>query len=186
MTQAEVTNWPLRLLLVALVFAVIAGILLLMRRGWRARGRRQAFLPAPQARVQEEVVFGPIHGIFLGTVIAGDWLNRVVVHGLGVRSRVEVALTASTLDVYREGAESFSIPLRDLVAVRSDRGIAGKAFERGGMAVVTWNLGGTLVESGVRTTHMEDQDELISMIDDRINQPPVAGDEHRDEGPTQQ
>jgi hypothetical protein len=186
MTQAPVTDWPVRMLLVALVFAVIAGILLLMRRGWRARGRRQDFLPAPNPWAQGEPVFGPVQGIFLGTVFAGDWLNRVVVHGLGVRSRVNVVLTSSSLELDREGAESFSIPLPDLVAVRSDRGIAGKAFERGGMAVVTWNLGGTMVESGIRTTHMLDQDALISMIEDRIDRPQVAGDEQRDERPTQQ
>ncbi len=190
MTSAPVTDWPIRLLLVAVVVAVIAGVLLLMLRGWRARGRRQEYLSAPAPIATGETVSRPVAGIFIGTVIAGDWLDRVVVHELGVRSRVEVAMTTDALCLHREGAASFSIPVGDLVGARSDRGLAGKAFERGGMAVITWKLGQTLVESGIRTTHANDQEELIRLIENQRD-PTSANDEahHEDgheDGPTQE
>jgi hypothetical protein len=39
--SAQVTNWPLRLLLVGATLLVIAGLLALMRWGWKGRERRQ-------------------------------------------------------------------------------------------------------------------------------------------------
>lgn len=186
MTSAPVTDWPIRLLLVAVVVAVIAGVLLLMLRGWRARGRRQAYLPAPTSIGLREFAGEPISGIFIGTVIAGDWLDRVVVHELGVRSRVEIAMAPDALCMEREGAASFAIPVGDLVGARSDRGLAGKAFERGGMAVITWRLGETLVESGIRTTHASDQEELIRLIESQVGTPHPEESTRNDDRPTQE
>lgn len=186
MTSAPVSDWPLRLFLTALLVGLIAGVLLLMLRGWRARGRRQGHLLAPAPVGAGETVGGPISGLFIGTVIAGDWLDRVVVHELGVRSRVEIAMTPDALCMHREGAASFSIPVGDLVGARSDRGLAGKAFERGGMAVITWKLGEVLVESGIRTTHASDQVELIQLIENRVGPSRVDGDARHEDDPTQE
>lgn len=164
-TSAPVTNWPLRLALVALVIAVIAGVLAAMRRGWTNRRRRQSDLPQPQTiPVGTEHSDAPVLGVYLGSVMAGDWLDRVVAHGLGTRSRVAVAVTAGGISVERFGARSFFIPARDLVAVRRERGIAGKAFEKDAVVVVTWLLGSTSLDTGFRPDRADEALNLVEAV----------------------
>ena len=88
--SAPVTQWLLRLLLVGVVIALIALVLFGMRRGWRARGERQSALPAPPVEGLEQATLGPVPGVFVGSSSAGDWLDRIVVHYLGVRSRADL------------------------------------------------------------------------------------------------
>lgn len=171
MTSAPVTDWPLRLLLVALVLGVIALVLLAMLRGWRARGRRQASIPEPPAipeglAIPEEEAPGSslIPGVYLGSVRSGDWLDRIVAHGLGTRSRVELSMHPEGLAVERLGARQFFIPSSDLRDARRDRGIAGKAFEKDAVVVITWSLGEELIDTGIRPDRAEDAQALIDGI----------------------
>ena len=46
--QAVVTDWPTRLLLTGATLAVIVLALLLLRRGWRRRAKRQEWAPLPE------------------------------------------------------------------------------------------------------------------------------------------
>ena len=151
--QATVTNWPVRLALVAVMVAIIALVLLGLRRGWRSRQRRQADIPPPlgldDARVSIEQGAG-VSGLYVGTAMSGDWLDRVAVHGLGVRSRAEVHSTAQGLAIVREGAPSFFIPVADIVGVRVDRGVAGTVRAKDSVLVVTWRLGSVNVDTGFR------------------------------------
>ncbi|MDP4888070.1 MAG: hypothetical protein NWQ96_04490 [Candidatus Nanopelagicales bacterium] len=165
MTSASVTDWPERLALVALMLGVIALVLWAMRRGWKRRGRTQADLSEPHKLGGSggELLL-QVSGLYVGSVFAGRWLDRIVAHGMGVRSRVEVDLFADRVDLRREGALSFSIPGVDLISVRADRGIAGKAYERGGLAIITWSLGEVAVDTGVRGDIAEEQTELIKAI----------------------
>lgn len=151
--QATVTNWPVRLALVAAVFAIIALVLWAMRRGWRSRQQRQADIPPPvaldDAPVPIEQGFG-VPGLYVGTSMAGDWLNRVAVYGLGVRSRAEIYATMQGVAIVRDGAPSFFIPRADIVGVRVDRGVAGTVRAKDSVIVVTWRLGPVDVDTGFR------------------------------------
>ena len=151
--QATVTNWPVRLALVAVFVSIIVVTLWAMRRGWRSRQRWQADIPPPpvldSALVSVDEGSG-VQGLYLGTAIAGDWLDRVAVHGLGVRSRAEIYSTARGIAIVREGAPSFFIPRADIVGVRVDRGVAGTVRAKDSVIVVTWRLGTVEVDTGVR------------------------------------
>lgn len=177
MTSAPVTDWPQRILLVALVVLVIVVVLWAMRRGWRARGERQADVvepPAVGSSVDDHAWRAP--GVYLGSVRAGDWLDRIVRHDLGVRSRVVVGVDPGGIALHRDGARSFSIPATALIGARADRGIAGKAFERGGIVVITWWLGEVAVDSGVRTDAPDDHDALIDAVNAMATPPGVVGE----------
>lgn len=160
-TSAPVTNWPLRIVLVALVIAVILVVLAAMRRGWNNRRRRQADLPEPHPIPADGACANPVTGVYLGSVMAGDWLDRIVAHDLGTRSRAEVCVTAQGIAVERPGARSVFIPAGDLVAIRRERGIAGKAFEKDAVVVLTWNLGAVALDTGIRPDQSQDGDDLI-------------------------
>lgn len=164
--SAPVTQWPLRILLVLVMVGVIALVLLGMRAGWRRRAGRQADVaePAlPPAFLPDRTV-GPVSGVFLGSTHHGDWLDRIVVHDLGVRSRAIAEVGLSGIALRREGARDVFIPAAAVRGAGMARGIAGKAYERDGVLVVTWDLGGRLVDTGFRADAAEEQRVLLDAI----------------------
>ncbi len=149
--QASVTNWPGRIALVLVMLALIGLALWGMRRGWRNRQRRQDWIPAPAEEPPVTDELGPpVPGLFLGTSAHGDWMDRIVVHDLGVRSRAEVSWGPSGIWFDREGAHDVFVPAESVVAVRTDRGVAGTVRARDSVIVVTWSLGEATVDSGFR------------------------------------
>jgi hypothetical protein len=161
-TSAPVTQWPLRILLVLLVLAVIALVLAGMRAGWRRRARGQGDVIAPELppEVLPDIVVGPVGGVFVGSTNHGDWLDRIVVHDLGVRSRAVAEIGSSGVALRREGARDVFIPASGVHGAEFARGIAGKAYERDGVLVITWDLGGRLVDTGFRADVAGDQRRL--------------------------
>ncbi|MFE7131113.1 hypothetical protein ACFVIM_09660 [Streptomyces sp. NPDC057638] len=150
--SAEVTDWAARLGWVAGLIVFVAVVYWLMRQGWKWRGNLQSGLP-PLAPVPDEP--GParltLTGRYHGSTTAGQWLDRVVAHGLGVRSLVELTLTDAGLHVVRPGATDFLIPADAVREARLDKGIAGKVLAEGGLLIITWEHGGTLIDSGFRS-----------------------------------
>lgn len=176
--QAQVTNWPLRIALVVAMFATIAVVLAAMRRGWRSRQLRQADIPAPSAWPDSHEAPLPDaqggSGLYVGTSTAGDWLDRVAVHGLGVRSRADMVLTPTGLGVRRVGASSFFIPRADVVGVRTDRGVAGTVRAKDSVIVITWRLGEHVVDTGFRADDGTDHRTLLDGL--MVAFPGMSGD----------
>ena len=139
-----------RALLTLLIVLVVAASFGLMFLGWRRAAARAAHIAEPATPFTADVVAGPWEGRFLGTTYAGRWLDRVHAHSLGVRSMASVSVTQPGITVERPGARSFGIPWSDVLAVRADSGIAGRAYETGGIIVVTFRLGDERIECGVR------------------------------------
>ena len=166
--QAQVTNWPLRLALVAVMVLIIAAALWGMRRGWVARTKRQSDVPAPHPwggpapESQDGATPMEVAGVYLGTATAGDWLDRIAVHGLGARSRVRLSWSGEGIAVDRDGAPSFLIPAADVQGVRIDRGVAGTVRARDSVVVITWRLGDRILDTGVRA---DDADGHRTLLD---------------------
>lgn len=160
--QAEVTDWPQRLLLVGIVVAVIALALWAMRRGWRARQRRQLDIPAPMDAPPEQWRLGePVPGLFAGTGTSGDWMDRIAVHDLGVRSRARLSWGDDGVFLEREGSRSVAIPAAAITGVRADRGVAGTVRAKDSMIVITWHLGDRLVDTGFRADASPDHTTVL-------------------------
>ncbi|MER7762010.1 hypothetical protein [Streptomyces sp. NPDC097619] len=150
--SAEVTDWGARIAWVIGLLVFIAFVYWLMRQGWKWRGALQGDLPelpvAPDGLPEHRLA---LTGRYHGSTTAGQWLDRIVAHGLGVRSRVELTLTDAGLDVVRPGAGDFFVPAAQLRGARLDKGIAGKVLTEGGLLVVTWAHGDKLLDSGFRS-----------------------------------
>ena len=105
--SAQVTDWGPRIALTLLVLAVIGLAIWGMRRGWLARGRRQADLPAPPTVPPHVVADGPgvpaVPGMYVATTSTGDLLDRIVVHGLGNRGRADLYLRTDGVLIDRVG-----------------------------------------------------------------------------------
>ncbi|MEV6396587.1 hypothetical protein AB0M39_17690 [Streptomyces sp. NPDC051907] len=163
--SAEVTDWAARLGWVAGLLLFIAFVYWLMRQGWKWRGSLQSDLPelptlpkTPGAPVLE------LTGRYHGSTTAGQWLDRIVAHGLGVRSRVELTLTDEGVAVVRPGAQDFFIPRDRLREARLDKGIAGKVLAEGGLLVLTWAHGDQLIDSGFRSDHAAEHTAWVDAI----------------------
>lgn len=149
----EVTDWAARIGWVVGLALFVALLYWLMRQGWKWRGTLQGDLPEPESPPAPEETGGTLlhaAGRYHGSTTAGQWLDRIVAHGLGTRSRVELALTAQGVHVVRPGARDFFVPAGQLRGARLDKGIAGKVLTEGGLLVITWQLGDRRLDSGFR------------------------------------
>lgn len=150
----DVTDWAARIGWVVGLLLVIALVYWLMREGWKWRGTLQGDLPElPEAPAAPGPAKLTLSGRYHGSTTAGQWLDRIVAHGLGTRSRVELALSDEGVSVVRPGAQDFFIPAGSLRGARLDKGIAGKVLAEGGLLIVTWRLGDRQIDSGFRSDH---------------------------------
>lgn len=146
----------------ALVIILVVGGLIWL--GWRNRKRRQAHLPAPH-HIPEEVLGGEPaaagEGMVIGTVRAEDYLDRVAVHGLGIRTDGRIEIHESGVAVFRAGAPNYLIPREALRYRRTDRGVVGKFVERDGALIIGWKLGDQDVETAFRARHAAAHQQLL-------------------------
>ncbi|MEE1814634.1 hypothetical protein ACIPQJ_29085 [Streptomyces sp. NPDC090082] len=163
--SAEVTDWAGRLGWVAGLLLFVAFVYWLMRQGWKWRGSLQSDLPelpaAPDTTGEATLT---LSGRYHGSTTAGQWLDRIVAHGLGTRSRVELTLTDAGIEVVRPGANDFFVPAEALREARLDKGIAGKVLTEGGLLIVTWAHGDKLLDSGFRSDRAAEHTAWVEAI----------------------
>jgi hypothetical protein len=158
-------------LLTAVTSVVLAvALVLLVWLGWRARMRRQSDISAPQpfpeAPGRERF---RAEGQYVATTAAGDWLDRIAVHGLGIRTRADAAVYDGGILFDRAGSGPLWVPAADLAEVRLESGMAGKFVERDGLVVVEWRLGEKQVDTGFRTRRPDDKSSLVTAIEDLMS-----------------
>lgn len=149
-----VTDWAARIGWVVGLLLFVALLYWLMRQGWKWRATLQGDLPdlpAAPAPADDGEPLLTLAGRYHGSTTAGQWLERIVAHGLGTRSRAELTLTGRGVHVVRPGAQDFFIPAGKLRGARLDKGIAGKVLTEGGLLIITWEHGGHLLDSGFRS-----------------------------------
>ncbi|MCH0564717.1 MULTISPECIES: hypothetical protein [unclassified Streptomyces] len=168
--SADVTDWAARAGWVVGLALFVILVYWLMREGWRWRGTLQGDLPElPGAPDEPGEAKLTMSGRYHGSTTAGQWLDRIVAHGLGTRSRVELTLTDAGLDVVRPGAADFFVPAAALRGARLDKGIAGKVLTEGGLLVVTWAHGDKLIDSGFRSDRAAEHTEWVDTLNQMTN-----------------
>jgi len=161
--SAAVTNIPERMTLVAAMILVIVLAVWSMRKSWQRKQADQVAVVAPDGIPTDFESTMSIDGRYLAASYSGDWLSRVVVHEMGVPSRCTLAWNADGVAVQRPTSRSFFVTWSDVVDVRADRVIAGRAFERDGIAVLSIRLGATAVDVGFRADSTEGHLEVLAM-----------------------
>lgn len=141
-------------LAVIVLVLVVLVLWALMYVGWRGRGRRQADVPRPPQApdsLREKATGGDAgwEATYVSTTSTVDWLDRVSVHGLGVRSAARVLVDPAGVLIARIGAEDLFVPAAALRDVRRETMRAGKALAGGGLVVLEWSLGDTLVATAL-------------------------------------
>jgi hypothetical protein len=170
----HVTRWGVRIALTGLTLFIIVLALLGMRRGWKNKAKRQAAIPAPAPIPASDAValVDSVEGSYLASTSADQWLDRIVVHSLGVPSKALVTVRSDGIACEREGEPDFFIATSDIAAIRLDRGIAGEVYEAGSVLIVTWQLGDVLLDSGFRAQQTDSQIALATAIRTLLEQAP--------------
>lgn len=175
--QAEVTNWPARIVLVLVTLLLIGLALWGMRRGWLNRQRRQDWIPQPlDAPVSDAGFSHPVEGLFLGSSRSGDWMDRIVVFDLGVRSRAEVSWSTDGIWLDRVGSRSVFIPADAIIHLRLDRGVASTVRAKDSVIVVTWRLGAAVIDTGFRADDTPGHHAVLDGLSAVLGISPVAAD----------
>lgn len=154
---------------------LIAVVLVLIGIGWRNRLRRQADveqLPAVPAELSPPLAAAD--GQYVATTTAGDWLDRIAVHGLGIRTNAELTVHPEGVLFERSGAGPLFIPAARLAGVRQDNGMAGKFVEKDGLLVLSWAHGTHELDTGFRTRRAADKPALLQTLQELISAGPQA------------
>lgn len=141
-----------RLILVLVVLACFLLAVWGMRVGWRRKARSQSAVvpPFPQRPEDPGEPVLEAEGLYVSTTTAGDWQNRIVTRGMGLRGRAVLRRYPDGVEVDRAGAPGFWIPDSSLIGVRRASAIAGKVMGSDSILVLTWRLGDVELDTGFR------------------------------------
>ena len=162
-------------LTLVITLPLIALVLAMIVAGWRSRLRRQSDveqLPAVPAELS--LPLAAADGQYVATTTAGDWLDRIAVQGLGIRTNAELTVHPEGVMFERSGAGPVFIPAGRVTGVRQDSGMAGKFVEKDGLLVVSWTLGGRELDTGFRTRRAADKQAILDAFQELISAAPQA------------
>ncbi|MEV7604441.1 hypothetical protein AB0N65_03245 [Paenarthrobacter sp. NPDC089322] len=158
-----------------LVLSVIIVAFALIAAGWRNRLRRQADVERlPQVPEQLTPATVVAEGQYVATTTAGDWLDRIAVQGLGIRTNAELSIHREGVLFDRSGGAPVFIPRSALTDSHETDGMAGKFVEKGGLLVISWKLGSRELDTGFRSRHAADKQLLLEAIQELISAAPQA------------
>ncbi|BBZ61008.1 transporter [Mycolicibacterium monacense] len=125
-----------------------------MMRGWHSRAQRQVKLIGklpPLPDTVSQAVIPPMKGLYVGCTLAPNWHDRIVVGDLGYRTKAVLTRFPEGIMVQRSGAHSIWIPAESVTAIRTERGMVGKALTHDGILAIRWRLpSGTEIDTGFR------------------------------------
>lgn len=152
------------LIFAAVLVVVITIVIQLMMRGWRRRARRQTELIGDLPDVPDKVGTALLstRGHYCGCTVSPAWNERITAGDLGYRSKAVLTRYPEGMLLERIGAKPIWIPRESVVAVRMERGIAGKVVARIGIMAIRWRLpSGVEIDTGFRANSRSDYDDWI-------------------------
>jgi hypothetical protein len=152
------------LIFAAVLVVVIAVVIQLMMRAWHRRARQQAELIGALPDVPAQVSSATIttRGVYVGCTMAPAWSERITAGDLGYRSKAVLTHYPEGILLERIRAKPIWIPQDSIIAVRMERGIAGKVVARIGILAIRWRLpSGAEIDTGFRADHRNEYDRWL-------------------------
>ena len=142
-------------LIMAAVFVVLIGFFIqAMMRGWRRRAERQIELIGklpPLPDTVGESIMPAMKGLYVGSTLVPSWHDRIAVGDLGYRTKAVLTRYPEGIMLQRSGAGPIWIPDESIKAIRTERGMVGKALTHEGVLAIRWQLpSGTQIDTGFR------------------------------------
>lgn len=145
--QQEVTAWPQRLALTALMIGIIALVCWGMWRNWHRRAQQKLAVQTVPADFQPVM---QVEGFYLGTSPADNWMIRITANGMGAPGRAQVAVGEPGLLLRRLGEQDIYIAGDQIDAVELGRGVAADVAEKDGVVLWFWRAGDVGLQTGFR------------------------------------
>ena len=156
------------LVVAAVLAALIALAIRQMLRGWLHRAQRQAQLIGTLPQLPDSV--GPAlipatKGLYVGSTLAPSWLDRIAVGDLGYRAKAVLTRYPEGIMLQRTGAGPIWIPDDSIEAIRTEKGIAGKAMTHEGILAIRWRLpSGAEIDTGFRADDRRQYDRWLEGV----------------------
>lgn len=155
------------LIMALVVVLIIALVIRQIMRGWLRRAHRQLELIGRLPALPDSVgpaIIPATKGLYVGSTLAPRWLDRVAVGDLGFRSKATLTRFPEGIMLQRSGATPIWIPDESITAIRTERGIAGKALTHDGILAIRWRLpSGTEIDTGFRG---DDRRDLANWVEE--------------------
>ena len=151
-----------RLLPTLVILGIVGLVFVGLAFGWRARQRRQAGLPAPAS--SPEGLGAPTFTddvFYVATTRADAPTDRIAVHGLGFRARAVVAVHPEGVVLSIAGQPDAFVPTSAIVGVGRATWTIDRVVGTDGLVFLRWNLGGTEVDTNLRSP---DPDALVTAL----------------------
>ncbi|MGO3884880.1 MAG: PH-like domain-containing protein, partial [Mycetocola sp.] len=146
-----------------IVVAVLVLIIGLMIWGWKARGRRGAPLAAQLAPVPESLTDPlTVSTFYVATTTHGDPLDRVSIPGLGFRAKAQLSVAPEGVIIAATGEPQVFIPAAQIRGSQQATWTIDRVVEDGGLTVITWQLGDTVLDSHFRVETAAEQHTIIN------------------------
>jgi hypothetical protein len=149
------------LIFAAVLVIVIAVLIQLMVRGWQRRSHQQTELIGDLPDMPDTVGAATLttRGIYCGSTMAPEWNERITAGDLGYRSKAVLTRYPEGILLERVRALPIWMPRASILAIRLERGMAGKVVARIGILAIRWRLpSGVEIDTGFRANHRDDYD----------------------------
>jgi hypothetical protein len=163
------TGTLVTMLIIAAVLAVLIALAIRqMMRGWLHRAQRQAQLIGTLPTLPDTV--GPAlipatKGLYVGSTLAPSWLDRIAVGDLGYRAKAVMTRYPEGIMLQRTGAGPIWIPDDSIEAIRTEKGIAGKAMTHEGILAIRWRLpSGAEIDTGFRADNRDEYSKWLEGV----------------------
>ncbi|TFC83638.1 hypothetical protein E3T24_11610 [Cryobacterium sp. TmT2-59] len=132
-----------RTIATVITVAVLLGVLALMYRSWRGRGRRDAALPAGYPLpVDAGAELASVAVFYVATTLRGRPLERLNISGLGFRARARLAVTEAGVMLVLAGEETVFIPDAAIQVLEDATYAIDRVVEPDGLLLLGWRLAG--------------------------------------------
>ncbi|ORA34983.1 transporter [Mycobacterium aquaticum] len=153
------------LVMAVVVVLLIAFLIRQMLRGWLHRVQRQADMIGTLPPLPDTVSAASVpatKGLYVGTTLVPHWNDKVAAGDLGFRAKAVLTRYPEGIMLQRVGAGPIWIPQESITAIRTERGIAGKALTHDGILAIRWKLpSGTEIDTGFRADNRAEYDRWL-------------------------
>lgn len=145
------------------IAVIIGAVIRRMLSGWKQRSQRQAELVGefpPMPDLLGSATVAPTRGLYVGSTLAPNWLERITVGDVGFRSKAVLTRYPEGILLERSGATPIWMPQDAITSIRTERAMAGKVIPGGGrgkpdaqaaILTIRWRLpSGTEIDTGFR------------------------------------
>ena len=149
------------LIFAAVLVVVIAVVIQLMMRAWHRRAQQQQELIGSLPEMPDQVSTATIttRSLYCGCTMAPAWNERITAGDLGYRSKAVLTRYPEGIMLERVRSQPIWIPQKSIMAIRMERGIAGKVVARIGILAIRWRLpSGIEIDTGFRANNRSEYD----------------------------